>query len=215
MILIDDNLSLIRANPDISAFESGDIDENTSLAYSNLFYPYLLDNGGNAKNIALTIDIMNRDELELETKDLVNKKWVGKNRLENSLAVSRTIWGFKEAFHSKKKSKALSNAIVFGGQEITIYIAPQGHSTGYINEEWIYCKTVLTISTIDVIRGTNTTLYEFEDFQLNKDDSKRFLNWTVPALSQTTYNNYGVFGLNVLKLNIEQTYFEDAEFKQL
>jgi hypothetical protein len=60
MSYISDNISLIRANTDTKAFDGGDVNENTIDAYANLFYPYILDNGGNNKNISLTIDILNK-----------------------------------------------------------------------------------------------------------------------------------------------------------
>ena len=113
MSYLSENISIIRANTFSTAFDSGIVDENTVNAYANLFYPYLLDNGGNINNISLTIDILNKKELEQETKDFVNKNWVNKDRLENNLSVSKPIWGFKECYHGLKKSRAIINAFCF------------------------------------------------------------------------------------------------------
>ena len=76
MTFATDNISLIRANTNSSAFDSGGINENTVNAYANLFYPYVQDNAGNAQIVSLTIDIFNQDELRDDTKDFVNKIFI-------------------------------------------------------------------------------------------------------------------------------------------
>jgi len=174
MTYSDNNLGLIRANTISTTFDAGDITENTVNAYANLFYPYILDNGGNTKIVSLTIDVLNKLELEEETLDLVNKEWVNKNRLRNNLPTSKNIWAFKEAYHGVKKSRSISNAFCFGGQKLTFYIAPKGHSTGNINSEWLYCKTTLTISAVDIIAGTRSTLYTFDTFEDLEDADTRY-----------------------------------------
>ena len=55
-----DNAGLIRANTSASAINAN-VNENTVETYANLFYPYILDNGGNAQIISLTIDVMNKE----------------------------------------------------------------------------------------------------------------------------------------------------------
>ena len=42
-----DNISLERANTTSTVFDSGVVTENTTNSYANLFYPYVLDHGGN------------------------------------------------------------------------------------------------------------------------------------------------------------------------
>ena len=209
----NDNLSLIRANTNTSAFDSGIINENTIDAYANLFYPYLMDNGGNNQNISLTIDILNKEELQEETEDIVNKNWANKNRLQNTLNISKTIWGFKEAYHGVKKSRALSNAIVFSGQQLTFYIAPQGHPTGNIDNEWVYCKTTIVINAIDVVNGTQTVLHTFNGFETSATDTSRYFNWTVPSLNSELFTQYGMFGLNVIRIDVSNEYFKDANWE--
>jgi len=215
MSYISDNISLIRANTDTKAFDGGDVNENTIDAYANLFYPYILDNGGNNKNISLTIDILNKEELKKETKDFSNKNWVNKNRLNGNLSSSKAIWGFKEAFHGVKKSRSISNAICFGGQELTFYIAQQGHGPGYIDDKWVYCKTEITVSAIDIVNGTTTILKTFDEFEKIATDSSRYFNWTVPSINNDAFSNYGIFGLVVLKIDIEQSYYKDAKLENL
>ena len=209
-----DNISLERANTNSIAFDAGDITENTVNAYANLFYPYLLDNGGNKQNIALTIDILNKEELEQDTKDFVNKKWVNKNRLDNNVSTSKAIWGFKEAFNGIKKSRALSNAFCFAGQQITFYISPKGHGTGYVDDQWVYCKTTITISATDIVNGTNTILQTFNGFEKSLTDSSRYFNWTVPSPVSSTFSDYGMFGLVVIKIDVEQSYYNDADWEE-
>lgn len=209
------NISLVRANTSTSAFDSGDINENTVNAYANLFYPCVLDNGGSAANISLTVDILNYTELQEETKEFPNKNWISENRLQNNLSISKAIWGFKEAFNGVKKSRAISNAICFSGQELTFYISPQGHGTGTIDGQWIYCKTSISIRVIDVVNNTNSIIYSFDDFDADEDDSSRYFNWTTPSINQAFFDGHGMFGLNVISMDITQSYYQDAERKVL
>jgi len=215
MSYVNDNISLIRANTNTTSFDAGIINENTSDAYANLIYPAILDNGGNQEIVSLTIDIFNKTELEEATQDLVNKDWAKEARLRNDLSTAKAIWGFKEAFHGVKKSRALSNAFCFGGQQLTFYIAPEGHGTGNTDNRWLYCKTSISITTIDIVNGTETVLKTFDDFESNKDDASRYFTWDVPSTSQTAFNNYGLFGLVVLRLDVTETYYEDAQWLKL
>jgi len=207
-----DNISLIRANTDTTAFDAGVITDNTALAYSNLLYPYILDNGGNQEIVSLTIDIFNKQELEEETRNAVNKDWAKPERLRSDLADAKAIWGFKQAYHGVKKSRALSNAFCFGGQELTFYIAPEGHGTGNTDGKWLYCKTSITVTAIDIAHGTETTLKVFDDFESGKDDSNRTFTWNAPIISYRTFNNYGLFGMVVLRLDVTKNYYNDAEW---
>lgn len=206
-----DNISLERANSSSTAFDSGVVTENTVNAYANLFYPYIWDNGGNSQIISLTIDIFNEEELEEATDDLPNKAWITSGRMRNNLLVSKDIWGFREAFHSKKKSRSISNGFCFGGQELSFYIKPQGHGSGQIENTWLYCKTSISIIATDVINGSRSTIYTFDEFEIDSEDSSRFFQWTVPEPDSTAFSNYGLFGLQVISLEITKEYYEDAE----
>jgi hypothetical protein len=210
---IIDNISLQRANNVSTAFDSGIINENTTLTYSNLFYPYILDNGGNSKSISLTIDILNKEDLQNDTGDMVNKDWVKKDRLTNDLIVSKDIWGFKETSHLNKKSKAISNGFCFDGQKITFYIATKGDGTGQIDTQWIYCKTTLIITVTDLVNGTNTILKTFDNFSVKDTDSTRYFTYTIPFKDQDVFADCGLFGLCVIKLDVAKEYFYDAERK--
>ena len=212
---IDNNISLVRSNTVSTAFDSGDVNENTVNAYANLFYPYILDNGGNKQNVSLTIDILNKKGLEQNTKNFPNRNWINKDRLNADLSNSQAIWGFKEAYHAKKASRSLSNAIVFSGQELSFYIAPQGHGTGYINDKWAYCKTRIVVTAIDVINGTSIILTDFSDFQVEENSSNRYFKYVVPSLNNDLFNNYGLFGLNIIRIEVEQTYYKDARLTML
>jgi len=206
-----DNISLVRANTNSEAFDSGNITDLTVNAYANLFFPYVLDSGGNNNVASLTITVLNDFDLKDDTEDLPNKQWVGDYRLRNSFLTYKPIWGFKEAFHAVKKSHSLSNAFCFVGQKLNFYIAQKGHDAGTINGEWIYAKTTLTVKEYDVVSGSEQTLYTFDSFEDDLTSSSRFFNWTVPSANNNLFSSYSLFGLCVIVLEIENTYYEDAE----
>ena len=205
-----DNVSLIRANTTASYY-GGDVNENSVDVYSNLFFPHIQDNGGNYQNIGLTIDVLNKETLEENTENLVNKDWVNSERLRNNLSTYKAVWGFKETHHSQKESRSISNGFCFGGQVIEFYIALKGDGAGNIDGEWVYCKTNLTVKAVDIINNTETTLYTFDDFEVDKDDSSRYFSWTVPAINNPLFASYGLFGLCVISLDIDYTYYSDAQ----
>ena len=215
MSYFDSNISLIRANTDTSNFDAGVITENTINAYANLFYPYILHNGGNQEIVSLTIDVLNKADLEEETKDFINKDWAKEARDRNDLSTAKAIWGFKQAYHGVKKSRALSNAFCFGGQTLTFYIASEGHGLGSTDNRWLYCKTSMVITAIDIVNGTETVLHTFDDFEGSKDSANRTFTWIVPSNNQTAFANYGLFGMVVLRIDVTETYYEDAEWTKL
>jgi len=186
MTYIDDNIGLIRSNTISTDFDSGNINENNILPYSNLFYSYILDNADNNQNISLNIDVINQNEINYDKKSFPNKNWVKNNRYCGNLIENTETWGFLETSHALKKSKSISNAFVLGGQKITFYTATRGHKTGYVDNEWLYCKTSMTISAIDIINNSNTILYNFDDFSCNLDDSRRYFSFIIPE-----NNSYG------------------------
>jgi hypothetical protein len=155
------NISLIRANVNSSSFDSGVITSNASLPYSNLFYPFLLDNGGNYLNTALTIDNLKNFQ---KTYLFPNEDWVSNNRLRDNLMLDQSKWGFRETNHAVKFSKAISNAFCFADQTLSFYIATQGHETGYIGNQWVYCQTSIDVSSLDIITGDLTELCSFSNF---------------------------------------------------
>jgi len=215
MSYISDNVGLIRANTNSTAWDAGEVTDNISLPYSNLFYPYILDNGGNTEIVSLTIDIFNPEELKEDTENVINKDWAKDQRLRDNLSTAKAIWGFKQAYHGFKKSRSISNGFCFGGQAVTFYIAPQGHGTGNIENKWLYCKTSITIKAIDVLMGTETTLHTFDNFESSKTSSDRYFTWIVPTEDQTAFDNYGLFGMVVLRVDVTETYYEDAEWTVL
>lgn len=199
-----DNIGLIRSNTASSIIDGGDV-------YSNLFYQYLMDSGG-GKNPALTIDIINKSELEQQTISKPNKGWVADDRLRGNLITTSAIWGFKDATNDLRHNHGLSNTFVFGGQNTTFYIAPRGHSVGYIDDSWVYCKTTITISVVDVFNRTETALKTFSDFTVDNDDDSRYFSWTVPDITNDAFSNYGLYGLNVIKIEVQNEYYEDASW---
>jgi len=213
MSYFNDNISLVRSNTDTTSFDSGVITDNTALAYSNLFYPYVLHNGGNSHNVSLTIDIFNKKELDVETDNVVNKDWTNEDRHRNTLSTAKAIWGFKEAYHGVKKSRAISNSFCFSGQNLTFYVAPQGHGVGSVGGQWVYCKTTITLTAIDIVNGTETVLSTFDDFDSSEDSDSRKFTWSVPDIDQSSFLNYGLFGLVVIRGDVSNEYYDDAEWK--
>ena len=202
------NISLIRANTDTSAFQSGVIDESQILAYSNLFYPYIQDNANNVSSKSLTIDIVNENIFDPNPK--FEENLVEKDRYTGNLLSNPYIWGFKEASNLTKHSKALSNAFSFNGQKITFHIAKQGHLNGYIDKTYIYCQTTINISVIDVSSGISKNLYSFSSFNSDVNDLSRFFTWTIPEKNESAFSEFGLFGFFVLKLEVINKLYTDA-----
>ena len=208
MSYISENVSLIRANPIIDEFQSGVINKLEDIAYSNLFYPYIVDTGGSQKTISLTIDILNKSSFS--QTNLPNKKWTSNNRYAGNLIESEPIWGFKETSHSTKESSAISNAFCFSSQKLNFHIATEGNNVGYIDDKYIYCKTTLTISYLNVIDGTTGIIGTFNNFTSKQNDSSRYFQWIVPNQNITAFTNYGLFGMIVIRVDADNEYFTDA-----
>jgi hypothetical protein len=206
----DNNLSLIRASNDISNYEGGEIYSFSSDPFSNLFFPYILDNGGDIKSTSLTVNILNKAE-EFKAP---NNKWFSKDRFIGDLSQSEAIWGFKETRSANKSTLACSNGYCFSGQTISIYIAKSGHSLGYIGDEWIYCKHNLKISCLNLLTGENTNIADFNDFTSNLSDESRYFEYKVPEANQASLNSYNFSGLFSIRLEVTNKYYYDASFEK-
>ncbi len=209
MSYFSNNISLERANTNTSNFDAGIINDNTVNAYANLLNSYIADNGGNLQIVSLTIDVLNNEELT-ESNDIINANWIDDKRKRENLIEAKAIWGFREAYHGVKKSKAISNAFCFANQKLTFYIAQQGHSTGYIDDQWVYCTTSITVSVVNIFDGSETTLKTFNDFEVALDADSRYFEWTVPARDVHAFVDYGLFGLYVIKIAVSNIYYKDA-----
>ena len=212
MAYIAENLSLIRANPDIESFNSGEINGYEVNAFANLFYPYLVDNGGNDGIVSLTIDVMNKTELK--GKGFPNEKWHDKDRQRGSPVKIQPLWGFIETRHATKLSHAMSNAFCFADQQLTFHIATEGHGMGYIGDQWLYCKHSMSISYLDVLNGNEAVMHTFDDFNSSTDDASRSFTWTVPSQDQEAWGQYGMFGMFVIRIDVTNTYYYDARMEK-
>ena len=210
MSRMPDNISLIRASTNTSDYDKGLVGENTLLDSANLFYPYLVDNGGNTNIVSLTIDVINQDDLQY-TNETVGGDWSTNERKRRNITNLDAIWGFKETHHSSKASRALSNAFCMAGQRLTFYIGTKGHSVGYIDNQWVYGHTSVVVTSLDLVDGSQDTLFTFDGFEDAEDDSGRYFTWIVPWRDLNMFGQYGLFGLNVIKLEVTTTYYEDAE----
>lgn len=212
MIYKDNNISLIRANVNSMTFDSGTISFDSSYPFSNLFYPFLLDNGGTYSTISLTIDVLSK---EFPENKFPNEKWVNESRLRNNLLYDNIKWGFKETNNIAKDSRAISNAFCFSGQKLSFYIATKGHDTGYVNDTWCYCKTTIVVTVLDLMTGTQTQLSSFSNFSSEDTEIARYFQWTVPNINYDIFNSYGLFGMFVIKLDVTRELFKDAERTQI
>jgi len=202
---IQDGIGYLRAtyNPDLHFTENSD-------AYANLMYPYIQDDGGNTKNVSLSIDIINADENFTTKNNFKEQDWAIDKTNGGNLLLDQLIWGFKETTHNTRNSKALSNAFCFNDQQLTIRFAKQGHLQGYLDDDYVYAKNEIELSVVDLIKGNETILTTFKGLELNENDESRALQWIVPEGRIDAQNDYGFFGLFVLRIKVTSKYFIDA-----
>ena len=202
---VQDGIGYLRAtyNPDLHFTENSDM-------YANLFYPYIQDDGGNSKNVSLSIDVINPNQ---NTNNFVEQDWIIDERNNGNLLLDEMIWAFKETTHSTRESKAISSGFCFNQQELTIKISKQGHLQGYIDQDYLYSKNTIELSVVDVVRGTETVLTTFSGLELEDNDESRSLKWIIPSENLTAYSSYGFYGLFVLKISVTSKYYIDANRK--
>lgn len=206
-----ENISIKRLNPHPENFYSGEINKIESKPFSNLFYPYVVDNAGSKNIVSLTLDIMNKKDYIHKT--FPNENWHNENRNVGSLLKSEPIWGFKETYNPNKISQSVSNAFCFHGQKLTFYIAHQGYLIGSIGNKFLYCRNTLTIKYLDTITGQNGIICEFNNFNGPLDDDSRYVEWQVPMLNdEDDFDSYKMFGSIVVRAEIQNEFFHDAEF---
>lgn len=204
----NENIGSARANVDANSFFSGNLNELEFRPYANLFYPYIWDNAGSNRIVSLTIDAINLNE---DKSILPNEKWVQSDRISDDLIRNGTIWGFVETSNSQKHNQSVSNAFCLNGQKLTFYIAPMGHRAGYIDDQWAYCKTSITVTVLNLMDGTEETLKTFSGFDCASDHVDRYFTWSVPEKDNDAFNDYGLFGLYSIRIQAINTYFKDAE----
>ena len=201
---VQEGIGYLRAttNPDLHFTENSD-------AYANLMYPYIQDDGGNIRNVSLSIDIINHGKITNKNR-FKNQRWSIPETNNGNLLLDELIWGFKESTHNTRDSKALSNAFCFNKQQLTVKINKQGHLQGFIGEDYLYSKNSIEVSVVDVVRGNESVLYAFEDLESDIDNEDRAFQWTVPSEEQNAFSDYGFFGLFVLKIKVTSKYYIDA-----
>jgi len=202
---VQDGIGYIRATYDPNLHFT----ENSE-AYANLMYPYIQDDGGNTKNVSLSIDVINQNKNFLTRDDFKQQDWAINETNGGNLLLDQFVWGFKETTHNTRKSKALSNAFCFNNQTLTIKIAKQGHLHGYLGDDYVYARNEIEISVVDVVRGTENLLARFDKLESELDNEDRTVQWTVPNKNDQVYNNYGFFGLFVFRVKVTSKYFIDA-----
>lgn len=200
-----ENISEMRIN---SGSKTSEVNIFTPMAMGNLFYPYVQDAADNTF-VSLTIDILNKNE-PIE-KVYYNEKLVNSDRNRQYFPSAKDKWGFIETSNPKNTNRNIANAFCFCGQKIQFYIGVKDQDVGYFDNQFVYCKTQLVVSVVDLTDGTNTVLKTFEDFESDLDSSNRYFTWEVPSCLTDLFNDYGLFGMYVIRLDIERTFFTSAE----
>jgi len=202
---VQNGIGYLRAtyNPDLHFTENSD-------AYANLMYPYIQSDGGNTKNVSLSVDVINSDKNFATKNNYKEQEWSINETNGGNLLLDQVIWGFKEATHNTRDSKALNNAFCFNDQTVTIKITKQGHLQGYIDNDYLYAKNEIELSVVDVVRGKETTLATYKDLESGIDEENRSLQWSIPSKSKGFYLNYGFFGLFVFRIKVTSGYYIDA-----
>jgi hypothetical protein len=204
-----ENISELRIK---SGNQTSKINIFTPMVMGNLFYPYISDAADNTF-VSLTIDILNKNIFK--EKKFYNEKLIDASRNRQYFPSADDKWGFVETSNLNNTARNISNAFCFCGQKLQFYIAVKDQDCGYFNSQFVYCKTKLTVSIVNVSDGSSTILKEFSNFELDTKDSERYFTWEVPSCSTSVFNDYGIFGLYVIRLDIERTFFDSAELTTL
>jgi hypothetical protein len=183
--------------------------ENSDI-YANLMYPYIRDDGGNTQNVSLSIDILNKD-FPVANSEFPEQEWSKTGKNSGNLLLDKLIWGFKETTNLSRDSKSLQNAFCFNKQELTIKILQQGHTEGFINQDYLYSKNTIEVSVVNTSNGIETLLTTFNDLNLPITDDNRSFKWIIPAKDDQMFNNFGIFGLFVLRINVISKFYIDAK----
>ena len=202
---IQDGIGYLRAtyNPDLHFTENSD-------AYANLMYPYIQDDGGNTKNVSLSIDVINKNQNFTTKNNFKEQEWVANGRNAGDILLNQLIWGFKETTHNIRNSKALSNAFCFNDQTISIKITRQGHIQGYLDQDYLYSRDEIELSVVDVVKGNETILTTFSGLESKNNDESRTVQWVIPEGRIDAQNDYGFFGLFVFRIKVTSKYYIDA-----
>jgi hypothetical protein len=203
-----ENLGLKRANPDIEDFVSGFVDMDLSEAYSNLFFPYILDHGGSKNQTSIHIDILDNENESgnFQFSILDNKK-----RFQGDLLKNEIKWRFIETTHVSKNESNISNAFCFSGQKIKFKINTENNICGLIGDTFVYSRMNFKLSVIDLFRGNKNVLKSFNHFDLDIDDDSRSFIWEVPEI-HPYIDDYSLFGIFVLKIEVSYDFYEDENF---
>lgn len=203
----NENTSEIRR---LSGSKDTEVSVLSSPATGNLFYPYIID-AADDTFIGLTIDVLNKNDFKEQS--FYNEKLVNPDRDRQYLPSAKDKWGFIEASNPNNTLRNISNAFCFSGQRIRFYIGVKDQDTGYFDNQFVYCKTQLSVSAVDLVNGSEIALKSFNDFELSEDDSNRYFSWDVDAYSSSLYGSHGMFGMYVLKLDVSRTFYYDSEYK--
>ena len=154
-----ENISEVRIN---SGVNTSEVSVFTPVSTGDLFYPYVLDAADDAF-VGLTIDILNKNETKEQF--FYNEKLINPNRDRQYFPSAKDKWGFIESSNPNNTERNISNAFCFCGQKIQFYIAVEDQDAGYFDSQFVYCKTQLTVSIVDISGGSETILKTFTNFE--------------------------------------------------
>ena len=179
------NISLIRQN--INPVLNGEAMAIGYPSYASLFYPYLVDNGGNTSSPTMVIDTVNNPN--------------------DVLGVSFVVKQTTNPYHQAH----LGNAYLFNNQQITAYIARSTQLQDPRNS--VYTNTRITITLTNIITGLSVVVKEFTNLAVPKDDSSRYFTIDLPSLNNSVFSLYGLYGACVLSLDTDIELYGDRRFK--
>ena len=181
----DNNVSLVRRN--ITPVMDGAAMPVAYPPYASLFYPYLLDNGGNVASPSLTIDTVNNPN--------------------DVLGVSFVIQQTSNPYCQTH----LGNAYAFSNQQLTVYIARNKQISD--SRDGVYTNTKLRVTMTNLLTGISDVVKEFDDFDSDLNSPARYFTIDLPSLNNSLYALYGLYGACVLSLDTDIELYGDSRFK--
>ena len=198
-----ENISEIRIN---SGTKTSEVSVFTPVPMTNLFYPYIQDAADNTF-VGLTIDILNKNEAKEQV--FYNEKLINPNRDRQYFSSAKDKWGFIETSNQNNTERNISNAFCFCGQKIQFYITVKDQDAGYFDNQFVYCKTQLVVSIVNLSDSTETILKTFTNFESELNDTDRYFTWEVPYSDLSA--DYDIYGMCVIRLDIQRTFYKDSE----
>ena len=168
---------------------------------------------------SLTIDILNKSSLPGATAMCFGGslppilKPMDEERLRGDFRERQAVWGIKETSILNNRQ---SNGVALTGERVIIYIAPRGHSAGYlsVSSDPVFARSTLTVTVYDILRGTQSSL-DFSGFETPADDPSRYLYLRIPeydGISAAFAASQGEHGLYVIRISESYSFYSRSDF---